>query len=337
MHHIRLGLFLVLASLLLAACGGSVDSTPPPLVAVPGDFPALPVPAGNALTADRIELGRKLFFDKRLSRTGEVSCGSCHLQEHAFSDPSPLSIGVHGRRGTRNAPSLANLAYNTSFFWDGGVPTLEQQVVVPIMNPLEMDMTVGEVVAIIAADPGYTDLFRRAYDTLPSSATLTRAIASFVRTMVSSNSRYDRFGRGDKGAMNEQEQRGMRLFFGEKADCFHCHLGFNFTNNSFRNNGLYAEYADSGRMLVTENPIDLGKFKVPSLRNVALTAPYMHDGSLATLEDVLAHYVAGGKVNMNIDPLMHPLNLDEQEQADLIAFLKTLTDEEFINNPRFRP
>jgi cytochrome c peroxidase len=334
MRHISLAVAL---ALLLAACGSGVDTPAPPLVPIPSDFPPLPIPADNPLTTDRIALGKRLFFDKALSRTGEISCGSCHLQEHAFADPNPVSIGVHGRTGTRNAPPLTNLAYNTSFFWDGGVPTLEQQAAAPIINPLEMDMSLGEIATRLAADPSYTDMFRRAYDTLPSPGTITRAIASFVRTMVSSNSRYDKFKHGDKSALNEQEQRGMALFFGEKADCFHCHIGFNFTNNSFRNNGLYTDYADSGRMRVTEDPGDMGKFKVPTLRNIALTAPYMHDGSIATLEEVVDHYINGGRPSANIDPLIHPLALTDEDKADLIAFLRSLTDEEFTHSAKFRP
>jgi cytochrome c peroxidase len=322
---------------MFAACSTAVESPPAPLVPLPKGFPQLPMPADNRLTAEKIALGKKLFFDKRLSRTQEVACGSCHLQEHAFADPNQFSIGVGGLVGTRNAPSLVNMAYNTSFFWDGGVPTLEQQAIAPIINPVEMNMSLEEVVTRLAADPSYVDMFRRAYDSPPSAGTLTRAIASFVRTLVSGNSRFDRFNRGDSTAMNASEQRGMALFFGEQGDCFHCHIGFNLTNNSIRNNGFKGRTLDSGRAKITERAEDMGKFKVPSLRNIELTAPYMHDGSLATLEDVLAHYVDLNNAHPNLDPLMHPLSLSESEKADLIAFLKSLTDEEFVKDPRFKP
>jgi cytochrome c peroxidase len=332
----RHSLLLALA-IAVGACTGSTDAPDQPLVNVPSDFPPLPVPQDNQLTADRIALGKRLFYDKELSRTREVACGSCHLQEHAFADPNPLSIGVEGKRGSRNAPSLANMAYNTSYFWDGGVPTLEQQAIGPIINPLEMDMKLGEAADRLAADPSYVEQFRRAYGGDPSPGTLTSAIASFVRTLVSGNSRFDRFNRGDSAALTPSERRGLTLFFGEKGDCFHCHIGYNFTNNTFRNNGFIGQLPDSGRARITENPADRGKFKVPTLRNIALTPPYMHDGSLATLEQVVDHYADLRKVDPNLDPILHPLSLTPQEKADLIAFLKSLTDEAFITDPKFRP
>ncbi len=306
-------------------------------VDVPDDFPAVPVPADNALTAARVSLGKRLFYDTQLSRTQEVSCGSCHLADHAFSDPRPSSVGVEGRHGTRNAPSLVNVAYNTSFFWDGGAPTLEQQAIAPIINPLEMDMKIGDVVARLEADPAYVDAFADAYDTRPSPGALTKALAAFMRTIVSGESRYDRFVRGDRTALTDSEQRGMAIFTGERGECFHCHVGFNFTNNGFRNNNLYAQYEDIGRARVTELDSDIGKFKVPTLRNVALTAPYMHDGSLATLEDVVDHYSSGGFQSATSDPTIRPLNLTPDEKHDLVAFLIALTDETIATNPRFVP
>lgn len=329
-------------ALTLAACGGNDPTpvTPPeesPVVTIPAGFPVMPVPTDNQLTADRVLLGKKLFFDKRLSRTQEVACGSCHLQENAFADPRRVSVGIDGLTGTRNAPPLFNLAYNKSFFWDGGVPTLEKQAVAPIMNPVEMNMTLGEVVTRVAADPAYVDLFQRAYGTVPNTETVAKALASFVRSLVSGSSRYDRFTRGDASALNESEKRGREIFFSERADCFHCHVGFNFTDNSFRNNGLYLDYEDKGRFKVTEKDEDIGKFKVPSLRNIALTAPYMHDGSLATLEEVVEHYASGGKPNPNADPTIRQLDLTPRERADLVAFLKSLTDSTFIADTRYRP
>jgi cytochrome c peroxidase len=306
-------------------------------VDVPSNFPALPVPADNALTDARVSLGKRLFYDTQLSRTREVACGSCHLADHAFADPRPLSIGVDGQPGTRNAPSIVNLAYNTSFFWDGGAPTLEQQAIGPIINPVEMDMKIGDVVARLETDPTYVDEFKHAYDTRPSPGALTKALASFMRTIVSGDSRYDRFQRGERGALNESERRGMDIFNGERGECFHCHVGFNFTNNGFRNNNLYAQYEDIGRARVTELDSDIGKFKVPTLRNVALTAPYMHDGSLATLEDVVEHYSSGGHESETSDPTIRPLNLTADEKRDLVAFLTALTDETLAINPRYLP
>ncbi len=247
-----------------------------------------------------------------------------------------MSVGVDGLTGTRNAPSLTNTAYNASYFWDGGVPTLEQQVIVPMTNPREMDMTMALAVDRIASDSQYVQMFRAAYDTLPSPGTLTRAIAAFERTFLSGNSRYDRYNRGDESALNESEKRGMTLFFNERGDCYHCHVGFNLTNNTFRNDG-FTGHPDSGRARITERPEDMGKFKVPTLRNIALTAPYMHDGSLKTLEEVIDHYSRQDQEHPNADPIIRPLGLTPQERQDLLAFLRTLTDESFVNDTRFGP
>lgn len=327
---------LALTITILSGCDSAGNEPPPAVFDVPAGFPAMPVPADNGLTPQRIALGKRLFFDAQLSRTGKVACGSCHLQQNAFADPRQYSIGVEGRLGDRNAPALINMAWNTSFFWDGGVPTLEQQAIAPIINPLEMDMPLQGVVDRVKADPSYVEMFRTAYGSDPKPEWVTKAIASFVRTMVSGNSRYDRFNRGDSAALNASERRGMGLFFGERAECFHCHVGFNLTNNTFQNNGLYSVYADSGRGRVTERPSDLGKFKVPTLRNVEVTAPYMHDGSLATLEDVVEHYASGGKGHPNQSSTIHRLDLTEEEKTDLIAFLKSLTDQAFLSDPDFR-
>ncbi len=231
---------VVMLTATLNACGNDE------LVTVPESFPKMRVPEDNALTRERVELGKRLFFDERLSRTGEVSCASCHKQENAFADPRQVSEGVEGRVGTRNAPPLFNLAWNTSFFWDGGVKTLEQQVIGPIVNPLEMDMTMEEVVGRLSGDPSYVRQFEDAYDQVPSPEFVTKAMASFMRTMVSGDSRYDRFQAGDDAALNEAEKRGKELFFSERAECFHCHVGFNLTNNGFHNNGTRADDPDLG-------------------------------------------------------------------------------------------
>lgn len=315
------------AALTLAACAGMVPT--------PKHFPPAPTPADNEITSARFALGKKLFYDKRLSRTAEVSCASCHKQELAFADPRAVSIGVHGRSGTRNAPPLINLAWNTSFFWDGGAKTLEQQAIGPITNPLEMDMTMEEVVRRVNADPEYRRLSQAAYGSEPKPEIVTKGIASFMRSLVSGTSRYDQYLQGNTGALNASERRGASIALGERGDCFHCHVGFNLTNNSFANNGLVS--ADPGRTKITEKAEDEGKFKVPTLRNVALTAPYMHDGSLATLRDVIEFYSRGGQGHPNTDPTIRPLNLSAQEKEDLLAFLGSLTDEGFTRNPHFAP
>lgn len=319
---------LILLSLLLPiACS--------PLVEVPETFPDMPVPEDNPLTAEKVELGRALFFDERLSRTGEVSCGSCHLQENAFADPRALSVGVEGRVGERNAPPLFNLAWNTSFFWDGGVRTLEQQVIGPITNPLEMDMTMGEVVTRLRDDEEMVRRFEDAFGEGPSPEGITKAIASFERTLVSGDSRFDRHQAGEEGVLSDEELQGEAIFFGERGECFHCHVGFNLTNNRVLNNGM--DTGDEGLARVTERASDEGKFKVPSLRNVALTAPYMHDGSLGTLEEVVDHYAQGGQGHPNTDPTIHALELSDSDKAALVAFLRTLTDDAFTRDARHRP
>lgn len=300
----------------------------------PADFPPRPEPEDNALTLERVELGRTLFYDARLSRTGKISCASCHVQAHAFCDPNRTSLGVDGLTGTRNAPALVNEAWNTSFFWDGGVPSLELQAVGPIKNPLEMNMTLAEVNDLLAADAEISARFQTAYGEGPSERTLPRALASFVRVLVSGNSPYDRFRRGDTAALSDGAQRGRDIFEGERGQCTHCHVGFNFTNNGFRNNGTRPDDPDPGRQRLTLKDADFGKFRVPSLRNVAVSAPYMHDGSLATLQDVVEHYNQGRSGSPNTDPTLHALGLSDQEKADLIAFLESLTDQAFLADER---
>lgn len=310
----------LLAVTLVAACAAPVT--------VPSHFPPLPTPADNEPTAARIDLGRKLFHDARLSRTRDVSCATCHLQANAFADPRAVSIGVEGRAGTRNAPPLANLAWNTTFFWDGRAKTLEEQALGPITNPLEMDMTVPELVERVAADPEYVRMSKNAYGRTPDSDVVAKALASFMRSLVSGSSRYDRHLRGDTSALTPAEKRGAAIALGERGECFHCHVGFNLTNNTFANNGV--DSSDLGREAVTGRADDRGKFKVPTLRNVGVTAPYMHDGSIPTLRAVVDHYAKGGAGHPNTDPVIRPLELSEQERADIVAFLDALTDERFV-------
>jgi len=325
---------------LVAACGA--PATPPtpthssePAIAVPAGFPAFVAPDDNAPTADRIALGRLLFYDERLSRTQQISCSSCHVQAHAFADPNRVSSGVDGHTGTRNAPALVNLAWGSSFFWHGGASSLEVQAVGPIKNPLEMDMSLEEVAQRLSQDATLTKDFETAYDDGPSESSITRAIASFVRSLVSGNSAYDRYLQGDASALSDAAIRGEGLFNGERAQCFHCHTGFNFTNNGFRNDGSDANDPDEGRQEITLKASDFGKFKVPTLRNVAVSAPYMHDGALATLDDVIDSYVAGGRGHHNTDPTIVPLDLTQSDKADLRAFLESLTDDDFLTNPDF--
>lgn len=318
-------------------------SAPAPLTdaLAPAGFPAGPVtetaPANNALTEERAALGKRLFFDVRLSRTQEVSCSSCHQQEHAFADPNRVSSGVDGLLGKRNAPALVNLAWGSSFFWDGRSASLEDQAGRPIEDPNEMDMPLADVVAALEHDAEYRRAFLTAYDSEPSELTLRQALASFVRTLVSANTPYDRYLRGETEALSAAAQRGEALFLDEPAACFHCHPQGMLTNESFFNNGSFEDGGDIGREAVTDRQGDRGKFKVPGLRNVAVTAPYMHDGSVATLADVLAQYARGGRGHATTDPQIKPFELSEGEQQDLLAFLESLTDEGFLSDPRFQP
>jgi cytochrome c peroxidase len=304
---------------------------------VPADFPPLPSPPDNQLTRERAALGKRLFFDTRLSRTDDISCGSCHLQAAAFSDPTRVSSGVEGRVGSRNAPALINAAWSRSFFWDGGVPSLELQAIAPIQNELEMDSTLEAVAVRLSGDEALRAEFELAYGEGPSEFTISRALASFVRTLVSGQSRYDRFQRGDSSALDAAEQRGLAIFNGEAGECFHCHTGFNFAIDEFRNNGVAPDDPDLGRATITHRPFDEGKFKIPTLRNVAVTAPYMHDGSLSTLEEVIERYARGGLGHPNTDPLIQPLALDADEKRDLARFLESLTDDTFLGDARFAP
>ena len=344
----RRGAWALALAWVSSACDGGISrpvSRPalPPLVddVVPAGFsagtPRTLAPADNALTEDRAQLGRRLFFDKQLSRTGEVACASCHLSDHAFSDPNAVSTGVEQRQGTRNAPALVNLAWAQKFFWDGRAASLEEQAGKPIENPLEMDLALADAVARVNGDPRYTQPFLVSYGGPATEESLRKAIASFVRTLVSGNSGYDRHLRGDDAAFSEAARRGEAIFTTNKGGCFHCHSGGPLTNDGFFNNGSYSEGGDIGRQAVTMRAGDRGKFKVPGLRNVEASAPYMHDGSLASLEDVVELYDRGGNGDVTTDPLIRPLALSPDEKADLVAFLRSLTDPAFLADPRWAP
>jgi cytochrome c peroxidase len=315
----------------------------PPLIsqAVPAGFPAQSIveraPPDNELTEPRAQLGKRLFFDPRLSRTGQVSCGTCHEQRHAFAQSDRVSTGVDMRQGARNAPALINLAWGESFFWDGSASTLEEQAGKPIENPDEMDLPLAEAVARVARDEGYVAAFLTAYQSPPTEELLRKAIASFVRTLVSGNSPYDRHLRGDDADFGEAEKRGEAVFLSERGGCFHCHPAGMLTNEGFFNNGTYNGFGDTGRQRMTGRSGDIGKFKVPGLRNIEFTAPYMHDGSLATLDAVIEHYDRAGGGDVTTDPQIEPLSLSLEEKADLLAFLRSFSDADFLADPRYQP
>ncbi len=335
------GLFIALGLLFLLACRKEGQPAPPPLpeplLVVPPGFPVPVFPADNELTAARFALGKKLFYEKALSRDSSISCTSCHDAGHAFSDSVALSPGAGGAAGKRNAPTLANVAYQPYFTREGGVPTLEMQILVPIQEHNEFDFNILLIADRLKTDTSYVRMSREAYGRDPDFYIITRGIGCFERTLISGGSRFDEFFfSGKKDALSAAEERGRALFFSEKASCSNCHSGFNFTNYAFENNGLYENYPDPGRFRLTEDSMDIARFKVPTLRNVGLTAPFMHDGSLATLEQVVEHYNSGGRAHPHRSPLVRPLGLTAGERADLVAFLRSLTDEKFARNLKFR-
>lgn len=306
-----------------------------PILTIPDGFPDVLFPADNAFSQKRWELGKRLFYDPILSRDSTLSCGSCHKQSLAFADDVAFSPGIDNRPGTTNAPTLANVAYHPYFLREGGVPTLEMQILVPIQEHNEFDHNIVLIAQKLAQKSDYIKLSQEAYNRVPDAFVITRAIATFERSLLSGNSLFDQWQNGDASALSASALRGKNLFFSPKTNCGECHGGFNFTDYSFQNNGLDTAYQSLGRMRLTNNESDRAKFKVPSLRNVALTAPYMHDGRFASLQEVVAHYNSGGFAHKNKSTLIKPLQLTESEMNDLISFLNSLSDFEFINDARF--
>ncbi len=331
--------YLMLGS---AGCGPASDQTlPPPTpyqLTTPAFFPNLALPSSNPLTEEGIDLGRALFHDRMLSLDNTVSCADCHQQSVSFSDARILSLGVDGKQGKRHSMPLINLAWATSFFWDGRAPTLEQQALAPIKDRLEMNETMANVILKLREHDEYPKLFASAFgDRRITGRRISQAIAQFERTLISANSRYDRYLVGAE-EFTEEEKRGLELFNSEKAECFHCHGTALFTDHKFHNNGLDEAPSDLGRALFTNEGRHRGLFKTPTLRNIAVTAPYMHDGRFSTLAEVIDFYDSGVKRSATLDPLMQdgrPLELSDEEKAALIAFLSTLTDEEFLQTSSF--
>jgi cytochrome c peroxidase len=285
---------------LLFVCGALDSAT---VTIPPGLDLYMPVPEDNPLTVEKIELGRRFFFDRRLSRDKSVACVSCHDPQRAFSDDRMVAVGVFGRKGRRNAPALINRGYGRLFFWDGRVTSLEEQVLKPIEDPNEMDLPLAEA-AVRVGTP---------------AEEISRALASFVRSILSGDSRFDRFIDGDRTALSADEQAGLQLFRG-KGNCIACHVGPNFTDERLHNTGIAwrdGKFADSGA--------GRGDFKTPTLREVARTGPYMHDGSLTSLDDIVDYYNRGGNANPQLDPELHPLHLSVDEKRSLVQFLRSLS------------
>lgn len=313
----------------------------PYVVETPLGFPEMPIPADNPMSVEGIALGRRLFYEGLLSGDNQQSCFDCHRSIRGFGDPNRFSFGITGARGDRNPSTIINAAWQDAQFWDGRAASLEEQALGPVTNPIEMNSPSWAVVVDkLKAHDEYPALFLEAFGTADfDSSHVVKAIAQFERTFISGNSKYDQWQRGEL-ELTESEHRGRELFFTEKADCFQCHPPPLFTDNLYHNNGLdEPPFADMGRANVTENYLDEAAFKTPTLRNIEFTAPYMHDGRFEELFMVVNHYNSGGKASHSLDPLMKHqgvgLNLSETEQEDLINFLKTLSDLDFLNNPDF--
>lgn len=328
------------------------DFSPTPYkLKIPEGFPQMIVPDDNPMTEEGVALGRKLFYDEILSLDYSVSCGSCHAPDAAFSDHRTVSLGVNGTAGTRQAMALVNLGWSHGFFWDGRSATLELQILEPVPNPVEMHLQWTEAVTRLQNHASYPYLFKKAFNTYEINRELVaKAIAQFLRTMISGNSKFDKVLRNEENFTTD-EAYGYELFGRDKnesagitgADCFHCHAApiFFQLNTDYLNNGMDETFTDLGRGGFTMNPGDNGKFKVPTLRNIELSAPYMHDGRFTTLEQVVEHYSTGLVSSPTISPLMKEVDnggllLPPYEKKCMVDFMKTLTDWEFVNNPDFK-
>ncbi|MCY1078144.1 di-heme enzyme [Archangium sp. miwbw1] len=360
-------MYLGLSLLLATGCG---NTTPEPYEwKLPAGFPDPAVPEDNPMSTAKVELGRYLFHDKRLSANGTQSCASCHRQEYAFTDGRTTALGSTGEHHRRNSMSLANVAYAASLTWvNPVVPGLEAQALVPIFgeHPVELGLAGQEELLLqrLSGDARYPKLFAKAFPEQKqpvSVVSVVRAIAAFERTLLSGGSPYDRYSyRGERDALSVSAKRGMRLFFSERLKCFRCHQGFAFTDSvkhklmvfpeiTFHNTNLYnvdghGAYpaTDQGLVEFTGKPEDMGRYLAPTLRNIAVTAPYMHDGSIATLSEVIDHYAAGGRASAQggaLSPIqsefVRGFTLTAQEKQDLLTFLEALTDTEFLMEPRF--
>jgi cytochrome c peroxidase len=342
--------------ILLACKKDKVRFEPTPYqLEIPSHFPAMQIPEDNPMTVEGVELGRFLFYEVKLSGDNTMSCASCHAPQSAFSDANQFSVGIDGILGNRNSMALINLGWQTSFFWDGRSKTLEEQILEPVPNPIEMHQEWKDAVAKLHADVKYRNRFFKAFgEEGIDSSKVAKAIAQFLRTMISGSSKYDVMYKYENSyplsssdqtilsTITVEEWAGYDLFKSlSGADCFHCHNGPLMQVQKFSNNGLDATFTDIGRGGITGNINDNGKFKIPTLRNIALSAPYMHDGRFATLDEVIEHYSSGVQQSSTIDPLIEyafqgGVQLNASEKQLLKKFLETLTDYNFINNPDFQ-
>jgi cytochrome c peroxidase len=300
-----------------------LSAAEPELGKPPLGLKPVPVPADNPLTKEKVELGKQLYFDPRLSCDETVSCASCHDPKKGWSNGEAVATGVRSQKGGRSAPTIINAAYSDLQFWDGRADRLEGQALGPIQNPIEMDHKIEECVAKLNKVEGYRQQFRKVFNSDVTPENIAKAISAFERTILSGDAPIDRFKAGDKSALSDEAQRGMKLFFG-KAQCSSCHTGHSFSDFSFHNIGIgmEKEKPDLGRFEITKQIGDKGAFKTPTLREIARSGPYMHDGRFATLEEVVDYYDKGGFANPQLDEGIFALKLTPQEKADLVTFLK---------------
>lgn len=301
----------------------SAETLPVPL----GLDAYVPAPESNPLTRDKVDLGRKLFFFKGLSGDRTLSCAGCHVPERAFTDGKPGAVGVRGQLSPRRTPPIFNRAWGRSFFWDGRATTLEDQALQPLLNGKEMGMKLEEIAGRVRADAALSSEIKAVFGREAENEDIARALASYVRSILSGDSPYDRFVAGDRTALNEQQQFGLKLFRG-KANCVACHVGTNFTDERFHNTGTGwkdGAWSDVGRIAISKEEADRGAFKTPGLREAASAAPYMHDGTLKTLEEVVDFYDKGGRDNSNLDTEMSKLQLTPEEKRALVEFLQSLS------------
>ncbi|MCB0736636.1 MAG: cytochrome-c peroxidase [Bacteroidetes bacterium] len=338
----RYAAFLII-SIVAFGCENQTESSLDEILSVPAHFPAIVHPKNNAPSELVIDLGKKLFFDPRLSGNNQVACGSCHFQELAFADSVPFSQGANGKT-LRNTQPIFNLAFKQEFFWDGGATSLERQIFGPLENHAEMGQELFELMRELKADKDYPELFDKAFNSGGiNSNNIAKALAQFQRSIISSNSKYDKWLAGDENALNQLEKQGHELV---KAKCGSCHSGVLFTDESYHNTGLDSTWnSDSnlnvlkGRYRISNDFADIGAFKTPTLRNLKFTAPYMHDGRFKNLDQVLNHYTAGVKDSEYLDDMLEANNpiIVEEDKAAILAFLYVLNDEELVRDEKYRP
>ena len=314
---------LIVCAIAVLGFSASLSAGDSEVIKTPKGLAPLKLPDENPLTQAKIELGKQLYFDPRLSVDNTVSCASCHDPEKGWSNGERFATGVRGQKGGRSAPTIINSAYQTFQFWDGRAHLLEGQALGPIQNPIEMDLKLDALCEKLNKIPGYRQQFQEVFGTDANPEGIAKAIACFERTVLSGDAPYDRFKAGDEKALSESAQRGMKVFFG-KGHCSACHQGSNFTDGAFHNIGLGIDdpSPDLGRMAETKMAGDRGSFKTPTLREIARTGPYMHDGRLKTLEEVVDYYDKGGTPNPQLDEEIYQLKLTAQEKADLVTFMK---------------